>query len=85
MTRSEWKWAWRYARVNRHRGSQSIHGVVVSPHRGARRQDLDPHRTYHALQSLHMERPLAIGDRQYYAKRARAIRKAKFRDMWAGC
>jgi hypothetical protein len=84
MTRDEWVNAWRYARVNRHRGSQSLVGVVISAKQGARRQDLDPHRVYHALQGLHMKRPLAIGDRQYYANRAQAIRKSKFRDIWAG-
>lgn len=89
MDRETFKAAWHKARAERFKGSQSIGALYFSPALGAAfRQEVEPLRTYWALLSQNIDRTArghgeaSKGDRAFYVARARAIRRAKFRNNW---
>ena len=93
MDREQFKISYRYARRHAFKGGQSVAGLYFSLSAFTRmaRAQVEPRRTYWAVLSQNMDRinregqGASVADRAFYVKRARAIRRAGFRDNWAGC
>lgn len=78
MNRAEFKTAWRFARVNKHRGGQSIGGLYMRPGYGAGRAEIDPRPFYWRVVT---QQGASVSDRRFYVKRGRAIRRGGFKTI----
>ena len=90
MNLDTFKAAWQRVRALRASVSDSATGLYLSAARGAFRQEIEPRRTYWAVLSQNMDRAsrgeiTSKGDRLFYVRRARAMRRDGFRNNWAGC
>ena len=84
----EFEIGYRAARLRR--GCTSAAGVFIRAGH-VTREEIEPRRTYWAVLSQNMDRisrghgATSKEDRLFYVRRARAMRRASYRDNWAGC
>ena len=79
MNREQFKAAWRYARLNRWRGGQSIGGLFFRPQLAIILRDENAPRPFYWKVST--QQHASTSDRLFYVARARGIRRSGFKTI----